>query len=398
MPVCVSVQSVDGRWAVRWRDAFGRQRGRRFQTERDAKEFDAALHDVLQGERRGEGAARAGSVYAYSTASGTRWYFKTRGSNGAQLTRRGFSSQKSASDAKRRLVEQIERGEVRHTKRTFGEHWRIWLKRRKPRLQPGTWHSYETIGRKRLLPAFESLPLTGLSVERVHAWMAEQAQAVATGEIAPKTVNNMHGTLIACLNVAVHDGLIAFNPALVVERLPDRHIEREYLRLQEIPLYLDACNETYRPLAELLIGGGLRISEATALRMRDLELNDDGGTIVVYRPRRSGAEEPIDRVTISRDWYKHALQDAGPRDMPLHALRHAAAAAWLAAGNSLLYVQRQQGALQSPPARMARSRCEPRESDRTIAAAARGSQAAKHPGPGGARPRAPAGRRGDAEC
>jgi integrase len=29
--------------------------------------------------------------------------------------------------------------------------------------------------------------------------------------------------------------------------------------------------------------------------------------------------------------------------MPLHALRHTAAAAWLSAGNSLMYVQRQLG-------------------------------------------------------
>jgi integrase len=29
--------------------------------------------------------------------------------------------------------------------------------------------------------------------------------------------------------------------------------------------------------------------------------------------------------------------------VPLHALRHTAAAAWLAAGNSLMYVQRQLG-------------------------------------------------------
>jgi len=29
--------------------------------------------------------------------------------------------------------------------------------------------------------------------------------------------------------------------------------------------------------------------------------------------------------------------------MPLHSLRHTAAAAWLAAGNSLMYVQRQLG-------------------------------------------------------
>jgi hypothetical protein len=40
-----------------------------------------------------------------------------------------------------------------------------------------------------------------------------------------------------------------------------------------------------------------------------------------------GAGEPMDRNTISRDWHKAALQDAGLRDMPLHARRHTAAAA-----------------------------------------------------------------------
>jgi integrase len=190
-----------------------------------------------------------------------------------------------------------------------------------------------------------------------------------------------------------------------VERLPPAHIEREYLRLHEIPLYLDSCSEVYRPLAELLIGSGLRISEALALRVSDLELEKDGGVIVVYRSRKRGetvgstksdrfrsveigpslsrmlrdhlarrAEmtaggserhvfvmptrtskreqgrwqgdgdgEPMDRTTVSRDWHKHALQDAALRDMSLHALRHTAAAAWLAAGNSLMYVQRQLG-------------------------------------------------------
>src|SRR5207302_4331170 len=57
----------------------------------------------------------------------------------------------------------------------------------------------------------------------------------------------------------------------------------------------------------------------------------------------SGVSEPLDRNTVSRAWHKEALEDAGLRDMPLHALRHTAAAAWLAAGNSLMYVQRQLG-------------------------------------------------------
>jgi len=50
-----------------------------------------------------------------------------------------------------------------------------------------------------------------------------------------------------------------------VPRLPAAHIEREYLRLHEIPVYLDSCSDVYRPVAELLIGSGLRISEALAL-------------------------------------------------------------------------------------------------------------------------------------
>jgi integrase len=43
------------------------------------------------------------------------------------------------------------------------------------------------------------------------------------------------------------------------------------------------------------------------------------------------------------DWHEAALEDAGIRDMPLHALRHTAAAAWLAAGQPLMFVQRQLG-------------------------------------------------------
>jgi integrase len=53
--------------------------------------------------------------------------------------------------------------------------------------------------------------------------------------------------------------------------------------------------------------------------------------------------QPLDHNTISRSWHKHALEDAALRDMPLHSRRHTAAAAWLASGNSLMYVQRQLG-------------------------------------------------------
>ena len=89
-------------------------------------------------------------------------------------------------------------------------------------------------------------------------------------------------------------------------------------------------------------------------RRTELAAGDRGGAVLFVMPVRStrrsngrwesaGVGLPLDRTTVSRDWHKQALEDAALRDMPLHALRHTAAAAWLAAGNSLMYVQRQLG-------------------------------------------------------
>jgi integrase len=408
----MSVRFDRGGWEVRWLDGSGRKRAKRFKDEQAARAFDEALGEVGPAERRADTAVHGsqGGVYPYRTTQGTRWRYVVRRNDGKQTSKRGFTSPRAAREACRRLVEQIDRGEVRHTKQTFASWWDGWLKHRKPYLEPNAWRAYEVDGRKRLVPAFGDTRLDKLGVEQVRTWMDEHAESVEAGEIAAKTINNTLGTLVVCLNAAVKDRVIASNPALGIERLPAAHIEHDYLRLHEIPLYLDACDNLYRPLAEVLVRGGLRISEAIALRLADLELEKTGGFIIVYRSSKktrarttangstkgdrfrsveigpslsrtlqdqlarraemasgdqqsapvfvmpvrtrkaergrwasSGDPDPFDRNTVSRDWHKAVLQDAALRDMPLHSLRHTAAAAWLAGGNSLMYVQRQLG-------------------------------------------------------
>ena len=209
--------------------------------------------------------------------------------------------------------------------------------------------------------------------------------------------------LVAALNGAVADQLVPLNPATGVGRLPLGHLERDWLRLHEISPYLHACQPVYRPLAELLIGSGMRISEALALRWDDVDFR--GGVVRVYRSAKREGEGStkgkrfrsvqvgpellptlrdlrarsaearatdlthapvftmpirrrksdrgrwgsraryarVDRNTVSRDWHKQALEAAALRDMPLHALRHTAAASWLLTGHGLIYVQRQLG-------------------------------------------------------
>ena len=175
--------------------------------------------------------------------------------------------------------------------------------------------------------------------------------------------------------------------------LPLNRRELDYLRLNEIEPYVSACMTHYRPLAQFLIGTGVRASEALAIRFRHIALDD--GVVRVYGQRgRDGSESrptkskrfrsvqigpalirtltemqcrrgaapdewaflcptpkrgryakrtlavPPNRRTV-HDWHEAALVDAGLRDMPLHALRHTAAAAWLATSHPLIFVQRQ---------------------------------------------------------
>jgi integrase len=409
----MSVAFHRGGWEVRWRDSSDRRRAKRFGSDESAaRTYDEAINEVAGVDRRSDNSthgARAG-VYSYNTAQGTRWRYVVRRSDGTQTTKRGFTSARAARDARRRLTEQVERGELRHTKHTFGSWWQEWLPRRKAHIEPGSWANYEVHGRKRLLPVLQSIPLERVDESAIQELVDVMAEEIEAEELAPKTANNALATLVVCLNGAVKAREISRNAALEIERFRDDEVERDYLRLHEIPVYLESCSEVYRPVAEVLLSSGLRISEAIGLQLQDLELNDSGGAIVVYRSRKlsatrqtrsgstksdkfrrveigpkcsrvlsdqmirrgemaegdqpkaqlfvmplrtrkraqgrwegQGAGKPMDRNTISRDWHKAVLQDAGLRDMPLHALRHTAAAAWLAAGNSLMYVQHQLG-------------------------------------------------------
>src|SRR5947209_4837421 len=121
----MSVRQDRGAWEVRWRDDSGRRRARRFQSEVAARDFDQSLR-VPSPSPSTPGPAAYGSgggVYAYRTTAGVRWRFVYRRTDGTQTTKRGFLSEKAARDARRRLIEQIERGEVRHTRETFETYW-----------------------------------------------------------------------------------------------------------------------------------------------------------------------------------------------------------------------------------------------------------------------------------
>jgi integrase len=283
------------KYVVRWQ-ADGRRRSRRFETKAEAIAFAGSVPSrapgrppllepdldpppapIVQRSRRGDG------VYSYPTGDGPRWRFVFRQSDGTLSSRRGFASRRAAATARRRLLESIERGEVKVARERFGAFWTRLLAERRPYLTAGSFVDFETHGRKRLLPAFADVSLARMDEDRVRDWLGAMARCVEAGEISPKTVNNARTCLSVALNEACRRGLIARNPCAAVPALPIDRVELDYLRLDEVEPYLDACMSHYCPLAQFLIGTGTRVSEAVAIQFQHLAL--DEGVVRVYRQR-----------------------------------------------------------------------------------------------------------------
>jgi integrase len=387
------------RYRVRWRED-GRQRSRRFKTQEEAELFAASVTEPPPKPASDEKAdAPAGDgVYSYNTSAGRRWRFVFRQSDRSLTTRRGFTSRGAAQAARAAAVEDVRRGNIVVNHGTFGEFWEQLLEAKRPYVTPGTLQDYTTHGRKRLLPWFGELRLAAIDEDQVRDWVGDMAELVADRELRPKTVNNARTCLSMTLGEAVRRRHLTQNPCRYVPELPVDRPEIDYLRVDEIERYLDACAERYRALAEFLIGTGARISEALAVRWTDLD--EDAGIVRIARQRaREGdgttqtkgkrfrsvqigprlvatlrtarldrartnqpdngwaflcptplrgryasrtTPVPPNRKTV-HDWHEWALEDAGLRDMPLHSLRHTAATLWLATPHPLIFVQRQLG-------------------------------------------------------
>lgn len=331
----------------------------------------------------------ATGVYPYELGDGSvRFYVKYRTSNGVPRTRRGFRSEREAVRWRTQTLAAVYRGEVVAVRGTFAERFDAWLEEHRPRIEPGTYRDYRVHGEKRLKPFFGAMKPAAVTASDVRRYVAA---LVAEGRVSVKTINNSLAVLRVFFAHLEEDGDVIRNPARSSRgareriKLPAAHREMDYLRLDEIPRYLDACEDVYRPLAETLIASGVRISEALALRWDDVDFTtrtlrilrsrkaegrgstkgdrfravDFGGRLeAVLRAHRS-AGMPVARETlvfrgprggelsrsdVSRDLHKRALEDAALRQtVRLHDLRHTAAASWLAAGLPLIYVQRQLG-------------------------------------------------------
>lgn len=341
--------------------------------------------------------ARGGSVYERTNADGSQVHVVVwRDASGRQCKK---TIREGVKAAERFLTSQLgarDRGETRAPDQPFKAYAEAWLEAKKPRLEASTHRDYDAHLRLRLVPALGKLRLRQITRDRVELYLADLDERRTEDDervLSRKTINDSLIPLRQILARAVRDGIVSANAAASTDRddpleLPYEAPAMRYLDRDQAPAYLAACEGWYRPLAEVLIGAGLRIGEALALDWRDVDWNAaalrvertvkrtytstagigspkgdrarsvlvDPFVLKVLRDHRtatgalsglifrSSTGTALDRHNVRRRGHDATL-DRGRLDpaVRLHDLRHTAATLWLASGQSIYFVQQQLG-------------------------------------------------------
>lgn len=136
-------------------------------------------------------------------------------------------------------------------------------------ISPATIENYRTDWHGKWEPHLGHMQLKKVTREDV-------TKAMLTLKGKPKTIANAWSTLATMMKWAVLDGHIDRNPCMGV-RLPshehDEDSEHRYLTHDEFLQVLEDTYPQFRPLLWMLMGTGMRWSEATALNVGDVDLS-----------------------------------------------------------------------------------------------------------------------------
>ena len=224
-------------------------------------------------------------------------------------------------------------------------------------------------------------PASEIQTHQVQAWIAQMTvERGPKGERVTKPASEaLRRRVLACLRgslqIAVAAGGLRVNPCDAVTVPRDHKREGRFLTLPELKALAEACGPRYGPLVMLLGTTGLRVGEAVALTVGDVDLErrrirvrraksgqgrdvpvpskvaamlplDDsegerrGAADRVFR-NRGGRPVDVDHFR-ARTW-RQALAACGLEGVRIHDLRHTAASLAIAQGADVKVVQRMLG-------------------------------------------------------
>lgn len=198
----------------------------------------------------------------------------------------GFRTRKDAEKALATALDQVHSGIFTDPGRpTVGEYLEQWLEGIGPSLRAKTAFSYADTLRGHVIPRVGSLRLVDLTATRLRALYAELLESGSrrgTGGLSARTVGYTHRIVSHALKDAMRAGLLARNPAAIVNPPRATKPEAKTWTAEQVAAFLQHVDgDRLRALWVLLATTGMRRGEALGLKWSDVDVK--AGRVTIRR-------------------------------------------------------------------------------------------------------------------
>jgi integrase len=148
---------------------------------------------------------------------------------------------------------------------TFEKYATLW-RSTKGSISGKTLGTYDSQMRLHLMPHFGEKPLTGINTSEIRKWVG----ALSEKKVGATTIRQSYRLLRQIMEAAFLEERITRNPCAGIKLPKIVTAEKRGLTGEELGLLADECGE-YGPLIMFLGSTGLRIGEALAIRVGDID-------------------------------------------------------------------------------------------------------------------------------
>jgi integrase len=210
------------------------------------------------------------SIHEYRISDGSKAFFVSyRKPDHSQAKKRGFKTKRDAKEfiasttVSKATGTYIDVSETKATVHTLGT---VWLANKSTVVKPSTFHPLDVAWRLHVEPLWGKRSVGSIRHTEVQTWVTNLST-----DLGATSVIRAYGILSGILDNSVKDRRIIENPARGVKLPKKTKKARSYLTHAQVQALSEASG-THSTLVYLLAYTGLRWGEATALKLKSLDL------------------------------------------------------------------------------------------------------------------------------